>query len=185
LLVDLLRAARTNLGRGAIAALIALVAGFSLARSVELNYLLRNDARYQAEAWIAEHVPPTAEGESYQTPVYLPRFGTRPTTRLVPMAERTVTGLQQRQPDFVILSSMSRKSVTHIWNPDWRSTGTLLLPVPDAQRLVDDLSAGRLGYRVAAVFDHEPRLFRSRITSICPTITIYTRDGQGAPLADT
>jgi hypothetical protein len=185
LLVDLFRAARTSQGRVVVAALIAMVAGFSFARAVELDYLLRTDARYQAEAWIAKHVPQAARGEYYQKAVYLPRFGEQPETRLVPMAERTVTGLQERQPDFVVLSSMSRKSITHIWNPDWRSTGTLLLPVPEAERLVDDLEAGRLGYRVAAVFDQDPRLFRSRITSICPTITIYTRDGRGAPLADT
>jgi hypothetical protein len=185
LLVDLQRTARTNVGRGVVAALIAMVAGFSLARSVELNYLLKTDARYQAEAWIAAHIPPTATGEYYQKPVYLPRFGNQPATQLVPMAERSVSGLQERQPDFVVLSSMSRKSITHIWNPDWRSTGTLLLPVPEAERLVDDLKGGSLGYRVAAVFDQEPRLFRSRITSICPTITIYTRDGGDAPLTDT
>lgn len=184
LLVDLVRGARTDVARGAVLAVITLVAGLSLARSVELDYLLRTDARYQAEAWIRTHVPPTAKGEYYQKPVYLPRFGDHIATRLVPMPERTAAGLQERKPDFVIVSSMSRKSITNIWNPDWRSTGTLLLPVPEAERFVDELKAGRLGYRVAAVFDQDPRLFRSRITSICPTITIYTRGGAGAPHAD-
>jgi hypothetical protein len=39
----------------------------------------------------------------------------------------------------------------------------------------DEIKSGRSGYRVAAVFNQEPRLFRSRITSLCPTITVYTR----------
>lgn len=181
LLIDLLRSARTQSARGAVTAVIALVALFGFARAVELNVLLRTDARYQAEEWIQSHVPASASGEYYQKPVYMPRFGEQPATRQVPMPERTIAGLQQRQPDFVVLSSMSRKSITHIWNPDWKSTGTLLLPVPEAERFVSELKAGRLGYRVAAVFDQDPRLFRSRITSICPTITIYARDDQAMP----
>lgn len=178
LLIDLLRSARSSAARAAVVGVIALVATFGFARAVELNYLLRTDARYQAEEWIKTHIPSSAVGEYYQKVVYMPRFGDQPVTRLVPMPERTVGGLQQRQPDFVVLSSMSRKSITHIWNPDWKSTGTLLLPVPEAERLIAELKAGRLGYRVAAVFAQDPRSFRSRITSICPTITIYARDGQ-------
>jgi hypothetical protein len=185
LLIDVWRSARTATARNAIAGLIVLVAGLSLARSVELDYLLHTDARYQAEAWIRDNVPANAKGEYYQKPVYLPRFGEQPVARLVPMPERTVAGLAERQPDFVIVSSMSRKSITTIWNPDWRSTGTLLLPVPEAERFMSELKGGRLGYQVAAEFDQDPRLLRSRITSICPTITIYTRNGEGAAHADT
>lgn len=178
LLIDLLHSASTASARRALLGVIAVVAGLGFARAVELDYRLRSDARYQAEAWIAANLPATAVGEYYQKPVYLPRLGAQPVTRLVPMLERSVAGVRERTPDFIIVSSMSRKSITHIWNPDWRSTGTLLLAVPEAERLMSEMKAGRLGYRAAAVFDQDPRLFRSRITSICPTITIYTRDRQ-------
>src|SRR5262249_15112805 len=128
LLIDLWEGARTRTAQRVVAALIGVVAAIALARSLELDYLLRTDARYAAESWIAQHVPGSARGESYQKPVYLPRFTEHPAVQLIAMPERSVSGLQQRQPDFVIVSSKSRKSITHIWNPDWHSTGTLLLP---------------------------------------------------------
>ena len=66
------RAARRRAGRSA--ALLAAVAALSLARALELDWLLRTDSRYRAEAWMAEHLPPGARAEIYQKPAFLPRF---------------------------------------------------------------------------------------------------------------
>jgi hypothetical protein len=137
--------------------------------------LLVTDSRYQAERWMAEHLPAGGRGEFYQKPVYLPRFDSRWNVAAVPIAERSVEGVRARRPDFVVLSSASRRSITHIWNPDWRTTRSLLAPRPQAIRFLAALEKGELGYAPAARFSQRPRLIRSRITSIAPEITIYAR----------
>jgi hypothetical protein len=92
------------------------------------------------------------------------------------MPGRTIAAVRERGPDFIVISSASRRSITHIWNPDWRETRSLLLPAPEAVRLFAALQSGDLGYRPAARFRQTPRLLRSGITSLCPEITIYVHD---------
>lgn len=175
LLSQLLQATK-GAARAAVALAVVLLAGLSLARAVELDLLLANDSRYAAEAWMRDHLPAGARGEAYQKPTYLPRPQPGTTLVRVAAAERSLAGLEQRRPDFLVLSSESRKSITHVWNPDWRTTGDLLVLLPEADVFLKRLKAGELPYRQAAVFRQQPRLLRPRITGLCPEIAVYVRD---------
>jgi 4-amino-4-deoxy-L-arabinose transferase-like glycosyltransferase len=167
--------------RGGAAVLIVGLGVLALGRGIELDLLLRGDARHQAETWMRAHVPDGARGEIYQKPTYLPRFPRRLQVNYIAMEQRSVEEFQQRRPDYVVLSSASRKSISHIWNPDWRTTRTLLLEVPDAARFVAALRDGSLGYHRVAGFRQHPQLLRVSTTGLCPEITIYARDGGTAP----
>lgn len=156
----------------------AALALFGLARAVELDYLLVRDTRYQAERWLRANVPAGARGEVYQKPAFVPRFRDGLQADFVPMDGRNVAALQARSPAFVVVSSASRRSITHRWARDWR-LGGMLTPVPGAVEMLTRLENGELGYRRAAVFDAKPRLFRSRITSLSPRISVYVRDRTG------
>src|SRR5262249_46292348 len=132
--------------RGALLVVILVLSVFALGRAIELTLLLRDDSRHQAEVWMQAHVPDGARGEIYQKPTYLPRFPPRLQVSFIEMPQRSLEQFQQRQPDFVVLSSASRKTTTHIWNPDWRKTRTVLLAVPEATRFIAALKKGALGY---------------------------------------
>lgn len=174
-LVAAQRRAPRGWGRLVLRGGLLAIAALSLARAVELDWLLTTDARYQAEAWMAANLPPTARTEVYQKAAFLPRFPAPRQARLVPIDERTVAGLAARQPDAIVTSSASRKSITHIWTPDWRTTGTMLTPNPAATEFLTALESGALPYRLAMVFRQEPRLLTNRITSVAPEIRIYVR----------
>ena len=162
--------------RWVVGLLLAALAVLALGRAVELDALLVTDARYQAEGWMAAHLPAGARVEVYQKPAFLPRFRGAVAGVFVPVDQRTPAALLERRPDAIVTSSASRKSITHTWTPDWRKTRTLLTPQPAAVDLLAALEGGRLPYRVAAVFRQEPRLLCNRITSLAPAITIYVRD---------
>jgi len=154
-------------------AVVALLCLLGLARAVELDLLLSGDSRYRAEAWMAAHVAAGSSIEIYQKPVYLPRFPGYEVDR-IGLEERTVAGVAERKPDLIVLSSASRKGITHYWNPDWTSGG-LMLERPAARELLDALEAGQLDYQLAAEISQQPWLLRLRITSLCPRIRIYQR----------
>jgi 4-amino-4-deoxy-L-arabinose transferase-like glycosyltransferase len=163
--------------RRTVFVVILLLSALGLSRAVELTLLLRNDSRHQAELWMKAHVPDGARGEMYQKPTYLPRFPRRLQVNFIEMPQRSIEHFEQRRPDFVVLSSASRKTTSHIWNPDWRTTRTVLLEVPEAMRFMAALKNGSLGYHVVATFRQDPRLLHVRTTGLCPEITIYARDG--------
>ena len=175
LLSEVWTRARSTRARWGVGMGLAAVALLSLARGVEIDWVLRTDARYQAEAWMAAHLPHGARAEIYQKPAFLPRFR-GVTADFVPLDQRTRDALLARRPDAIVISSASRKSITHTWAADWRQTRTLLTPQPAAVDLLAGLEAGQLPYRVGAVFRQEPRLLRNRITSVAPEITIYVRN---------
>ncbi|MDX2166736.1 MAG: glycosyltransferase family 39 protein [Deltaproteobacteria bacterium] len=174
-LVAALRLAPHGVSRWVVQGGVALVAALSLGRAVELDWLLVTDARYQAEAWMASNLPPQARAEVYQKGAFLPRFAPPLQLQFVPIGERTAAGLAARQPDAIVTSSASRKSITHIWTPDWRTTGTMLTPNPAATEFLAALESGALPYRLAAVFRQDPHLLTNRITSVAPEIRIYVR----------
>ncbi|MBX3027552.1 glycosyltransferase family 39 protein [bacterium] len=167
--------ARARWERVAATVVASAFALLSLARAVELDLLLRNDARYAAEAWMASHLPTGATAEVYQKPAFVPRFRHGLHGRFVPMDERTIAGLAARNPDAIVTSSASHKSIDHVWTADWRETRSLLAPHPAASELLAALEQERLPYRLAAVFNQQPRLVHNRITSIAPEIRIYVR----------
>ena len=146
----------------------------TLVRAVDLDLLLWNDSRYGAEAWLQEHAPVSGVVETYQKPVYLPRFvGLQ--HHFVPLEGRSIEGVNERRPDVIVISSAGKKGITHRWNPDWRQGHTLLVQIPAAQEFLDALEHERLPYRRMARFQQQPRLLRMRITSLCPEISIFRR----------
>ena len=156
-----------NLAAGVLALL-------GLARAVELDWLLANDTRYGAERWLRENTPAGTRGEIYQKPAFVPRFRDGLAADFVAMDQRTAAGLLERGPQFVVLSGASRRSITQRWARDWRAGG-MLTPVPEAVEMLAKIEDGSLGYRKAVEFTARPRLFRSRITSLAPRITIYVK----------
>ena len=90
------------------------------------------------------------------------------------MPQRSIEQFQQRQPDFVMLSSASRKSVSEIKNPDWRTNRELLVAVPEATQFVKALQNDSLGYHLVAVFRQKPRLY-TRALPVCARRSRSTR----------
>jgi Dolichyl-phosphate-mannose-protein mannosyltransferase len=175
-LISLLRNARLpalQIGATVLGVLLGILA---VGRAAELDWLLWTDSRYQAEAWMQFHLPSGARGEVYQKSVYVPRFHDDFAVEEISIQDRSIEALRRRAPQFIVISSASHKSISHIWNPDWRTTRQLLTPVPQAVQMVHALESGSLGYSVAARFRQTPRLLRLRITSIAPEITIYERE---------
>jgi len=157
---------------------VVALALLGLARAVELNLVLYDDPRYAAEEWLAANVVDGATVETYQKQVYMPRMGDLRAVE-VALSERTISGLLDRRPDAIVLSSASRKTISHFWTEDWRKgDGGLLTEVPEAAAMLRALEAGELPYRETARFTREPWLVRSRITSVAPQIRVFQ------PLAD-
>jgi len=172
----LVRTCRSGVARFAAVAVTVLIVGLSSARAIETQWLFATDSRYRAERWLREHLQPGAVVEYYQKETYVPRFDGEVRGQFVEIEDRTVDGLRQRHPDAVVLSSASRKSIAHRWNPDWRETRDLLTPVPEAMELKRAIQEETLGYRKAVTIRQKPKLLRLRITSLAPEITIYVRD---------
>ena len=175
LLGDLWASAERSRARWLVGAVLAAVAALSLGRALELDWLLMTDTRYAAEAWMATHLPAAARAEVYQKAAFLPRFRAPLRADYVPLDQRTRAGLTERRPDAIVISSASRKSITHTWAADWRQTRSLLTEAPAAADVLGALETGQLPYRVGAVFRQHPRLLRNRITSVAPEITVYVR----------
>ena len=95
------------LHRGRYRMLVGIAVGgvcaLALARALELDLMLRDDARYQAEVWMRENMP-AANVEIYQKGTYLPRFK-GVAIHKVPLGERTIEGLAERHPGFIVTSS--------------------------------------------------------------------------------
>jgi hypothetical protein len=176
LLVEVFRRARRPPARAAALALMGLVALYSGGRALELQWLFATDARYQAEAWMAGHLPAGTRAEVYQKPAFLPRFRAGVRAEYVPIGERSLAALAARRPEVIVTSSASHKSITHRWTPDWRQTGEMLEEAPAATALLRGLADGGAGYRVGARFAQPTWLIRNRITSLAPEITIYVRE---------
>lgn len=162
-------------GRRSAVAAVALLSLLAVARAAEMDLLLRWDPRYDAEVWMAESLPPGSRVETYQKPVYLPRF-TGFESKLIPLKERSVAGVLERQPEVIVLSSASRKTIHHFWTADWRQgDGSLLTEEPAATEMLRALEAGELPYREVSHFARPPVLLSLRITSVAPEIRIFRR----------
>ena len=176
-LVDVYQRLSSN-GRSAtwapqLVAVAICLLGF--ARAVETQWLFATDTRYGAERWFDEHGAVGQVAEYYQKETYVPRFRGKVRGNAIEKSQRNVSGLAERDPEYVVISSASRKSIANMWNPDWRETRSLLKPVPEAQRLLSMLEKEELGYHPVATFRQDPVFLRLRITSLAPEIKIYAR----------
>ena len=170
------RAFRSGLPRTALVVATAAIAALAVGRALETHWLFATDPRYRAEEWIATNGATGGVFEYFQKETYVPRFRGVVRGRFVEMEDRNIAAFRERNPSGVVISSASRKSIAHVWNPDWRETRNLLKPVPEALALQKLIEAEELGYRRAVVFQQEPTLLRLRITSLAPEIEIYVRE---------
>lgn len=127
--------ARSRVVRSAGTGLIAVAIAAAYLGSLQVDWLLLHDARYEAEAWLAAHVPGDAVIESLGSKTHLPRldylgYG----DERVPDESFSPQGLAARPHAYLVLSSRS-------FNRLRAADGELLA----------DLLGGRAGYRV--VFD--------------------------------
>ncbi len=155
---------------------IGVVCLLGLARAIDLHRTFFYDPRYAAERWIEANGKAGNQIEYYQKKTFLPRLRGRVRGRFVKMEDRSLAGLRERSSWGVVLSSASNKSIANEWNPDWRETRNLLRPVAPARELLEAIVVGETEYRKVAEFRLEPKLLRSRITSLAPEISIYARD---------
>jgi len=176
MLTEAYRMAGTRPWRVAPLVLGGMLAVLSLARAIDMHWVLYGDPRYRAEAWIQEHGRPGEVVEYYQKETFVPRFTGVVRGQNIEMNERSIEAFRARRPWGAVTSSASIKSIAHGWNPDWRETRDLLKPVPRAREFHDALKSGELGYREAATFRHDPVLLRLRITSLAPEIKVYVRE---------
>ena len=103
---------------------VALAAlGWIVLYGIDVNRMLLNDGRYEAERWLATNTSAGDTVEVFQRPTYLPRIP--PSLRLteVPFEARTVDGLRSRSPRWIVLSSAGLSGVTVAYSKDWKSEG--------------------------------------------------------------
>jgi 4-amino-4-deoxy-L-arabinose transferase-like glycosyltransferase len=156
--------------------LVVAAIGLALLPGIEIDRLLVRDPRYTAEAWLRTHVPGHARVEIYQPLTYLPRFASDMQLAQVPVEERTVTRFQERQPDFVVLSSGGRAGLTGRYVRDWEPGKPIIADVDAAKEFFDRLRGEQLGYRCVGRFRTPARWITPGINSLNPEITIFAPD---------
>ncbi len=165
-------------GRAAVGMAVMAAWACALLPGAEIDRLLLKDPRYAAEAWLRAHAAAKDRVEIYESLTYLPRFGDNLQVVQVPMDERTVEGLQQRRPDFVVLSSGGQAGLTGQHVRDWHPGEPVFAESPAAVELMDRLRSEQLGYRRVAQFHTPNGWVTPRINSLNPEITIYGPDAR-------
>jgi hypothetical protein len=183
-----------SLARPARALAVAAL-GWIVLYGVDVNRMLLNDGRYEAERWLTANARAGDTVELFQRPTYLPRIP--PTLRVteVPFEARTVEGLRSRAPRWIVLSSAGLSGVTVAYSKDWKSEGgdeeewmpsqiapggaVMNYKRRDNVELLAELTAERLGYRRVETFAVEPWIPRTLIQSLNPEISIYERTVDG------
>jgi hypothetical protein len=158
----------------------------------DVNRMLANDPRYDAERWLATHVASGEVVEIYQRPTYLPRMPVHASVDRVDFDDRSIEAFRQRNPAYVVLSTAGIAGVTLAYKQDWKDAGGESDEWVASQRsadgtvmnykrksnveLLEGLRSGTLGYRKVADFSLTPLIRRPLIQSLNPTISIYGRD---------
>jgi hypothetical protein len=173
------------LARGAVAVLLAL----ALFKAAGVDEVLLHDPRYEAEAFLRDHVVPGDLVETYGINVYSPRFpqtmqvarvGPEPVRGRSPLAGVTDVqdawdGLSARQPRWIVVSEGWMWH--YLEDPAPESSGRILPPaqVKQAQdaaasRYFRALMGGELGYR---------KVHLCRFTSsLWPRVRIHASTGE-------
>jgi Dolichyl-phosphate-mannose-protein mannosyltransferase len=130
---------------------------YSLVYGFNVDYLMMNDARYKAEAWIQTTLRPGASVETYSKPTYLPRLPKNLTVHQASFDEESLSRLQERSPDYIILSSAAYSQFKKA-SPE--------------EKLLTRLLRGEFGYRPIQAFKTESLLGPILIPGLSPQIVI-------------
>jgi 4-amino-4-deoxy-L-arabinose transferase-like glycosyltransferase len=144
----------------ALIAAVLLVWGYSFAYGLDVDYLLVADARYAAEAWFESRAAPAATVEAFSGSTYLPRFPRHLSVRQSEMTAGELAGLDERSPDFVVLSSAFSRRFE-----DGTEQGELLAR----------LLRGDFGYRPIQTFRREPLVSPRMFAGLSPEIVVLAR----------
>jgi hypothetical protein len=164
---------------GAVAA--AAVVGFGILYSSDVLRVLANDARYDAEKWIAPYLERGHSVEVYQSWTYLPRWEREASVRKPPVDAMSIAAVSERRPDFIVISSKGKEGITMYPNPDWRDGRGMMLVREDNLRMLEALEGGRLGYERVQRFERPLWIPRELITSLNPAIDVYRRKESETP----
>ncbi len=156
---------------------LLVTAAVAVLPGAEIDRLLLRDSRYAAEAWLRAHVPAHARVEVYEPLTYLPRFQREIDLVQVPVEQRTVSLLQQRQSDVLVLSSGGRAGLTGHYVRDWQPGKPIIEDSAAAKEFFNRLNDEQLGYRRVAHFQTGTWWVQPRINSLNPEITIFAHDG--------
>jgi hypothetical protein len=175
----------TRLVQGAGAALL----GWALFECAAVDASLLEDTRYDAEAWLTEHVRPGESLEVYGNIVYLPRLPAqarvtrvdrRPveTRNPLPGAQEVLApfeDVERRKPQWIVVTEPQLGP--YLADPaEVARMGRILTPGQSAAqrdpacKYFRDLVAGRAGYRVAHVSEWTSRVW--------PLVQIHASTGQ-------
>ena len=157
------------------------VVAFGLLYSTEVLRLLATDARYEAETWMAPYLERGHSVEVYQSWTYLPRWAQMPSVHKPPTDAMSIASVNDRRPDFIVISSKGKEGITMYPNPDWRDGRGMMLVREDNLRMLEALENGDLGYERVQRFERRPWIPRELITSLNPAIDVYRRNESATP----
>lgn len=180
-------------GRGA--AVRRVVAGllclYMAAYGLDVCRMLGGDGRYRAEAWLEANLSDGQRVETYQRPTYLPRLPAKASHVAVDFYDRSIEGLRNRDPDYIVLSSAGIAGFSVKYSSDWTGPGqdsdqwVANQVGPGGQvlnykrranvQLLAGITDGSLGYSEVGRFVVDPWIDRPLIQSLNPEITIYAR----------
>ena len=152
-----------------------LIIGFGLLWSGEVLPMLVDDARYDAERWMAPQLAQGKSVEVYQSWTYLPRWCGLPGVYAPAFDQITIENVLGRSPDYIVLSSKAKEGITMYPNPDWQDGRGRMFEREANRNLLEALENGRLGYEKVAVFERPVLFRRELITSLDPAISVYAR----------
>jgi hypothetical protein len=152
-----------RLSRVARPAIVILLL-YSLLYGASVDWLLQQDPRYRAEAWMQQKVPAASVIEAYGPGQYLPRFPDSVRVRPMTLQGYVEEAFRQRTPEYVLLTQAYYRRITEDRKDDF-----------DQEEFLEDLRQGTLGYHIAADFKPPAAVAPELIPSLHSRVTIFER----------
>lgn len=152
---------------------VAATALLTAIHGAGMVYLLADDPRYAAEAWLAQHTTDATVIETYHKDTFLPRFPEGITLLRPDFEEISMASLASRNPDLILTSGADVHNIS-TRNPQ---SGTESIRREENILFTRALFAGDLGYHPVAKFQRWwPFLPDGYIRSVNPAVWIFARD---------
>jgi hypothetical protein len=145
--------------------LLVFVFGHTFLHALNGDFMLVNDSRYLAEAWLRENVETEARIGVYGTVQHLPRLAwLGHEVERIPDEEVGESGLRERRPDYLVLSSLYYHRFKGK-RQDWR------------ERLVSGAAGYRVVWQGRGHSPLEPWMgHRYALADVNPNLIILERD---------